>query len=145
MDLRLATTYDLDTISSILTVMDTVACKNSDITYLTKILLHWDLYVAVENCEIVWVVVYRISEDNCEIVALCAKSQRTWVGYRIIKYLENICRNQHIKKLRCRSFEEFEAQWFYNKMWFTEQYLLKQQFHWCDTRFFWKIIEFNNK
>jgi hypothetical protein len=53
MNLRPATIYDLEIISSILTIMDTSACKNSDITYLNKILLHGDLYVAVENCEIV--------------------------------------------------------------------------------------------
>jgi GNAT superfamily N-acetyltransferase len=103
------------------------------------------LYVAVENCEIVWVVVYKISEENCEIVVLCAKNQHTWVGRRIIRYLEEICHNQHITKLRCRSFAEFVAQWFYKKMWFEEQYLLEQQFYWCDTRFFWKIIKSSNK
>lgn len=141
MNLRPATEQDLSTISSILTKMDTDAFKNSDIEYLRKILSHQDLYVVIQHEEIIWVVVYRISEQNCEIVTLCAKDERSGFGRYVIEHIETICREQQIPKLWCRSFAEYGAQGFYEKMWFEEQYLLKQQFSGHDTWFFWKVID----
>lgn len=141
MNLRPATEQDLQIISSILTKMDTSAFKNSDIGYLGKILQHQDLYVVTQHDEIIWAVVYRISEQNCEIVTLCAKDEGSGFGRYAINHLETICRKQQIPKLRCRSFAEYGAQGFYEKMWFEEQFLLKQQFSWFDTRFFGKVIQ----
>ena len=144
--IRQATTSDIPAVSLIFQSLNIpnnagwyYFCS-SDMSYITKIIKHQNAFVVKSNDTICAAFVYRIEENSCEIVSLAVASNHRWQGIwtYIINHLIDICTQRTIPKIRCWSIASLNAVWFYTKMWFEEQYLLRKQFYNQDVWIFGK-------
>lgn len=141
MNLRQATIHDISRISTIVSVMDDEWWfQPSSHDSLSRLLEKELLYVLEWEYTIHGVVSYIIAEQNCEIIIIASDKTQPWIWSTMIQHVESICINQWISKIRCWSMDYLNARWFYEHMWFQEQYLMTHQFFWKDCRYFGKIL-----
>jgi hypothetical protein len=142
MNIRQATIEDIDQVSIIFAQMDHECGFNpSDHNGLERLVTKELLYVLQWTDQTInWAFAYTMSEWNCEIIAIASDKSQHWIWSAMIKYIGSICTEQWIPKIRCYSMDYLNARWFYERMWFQEQYLMKNQFFWKDCRYFGKIL-----
>ena len=95
-------------------------------------------YVAVDDNHIVGAMSLVIGEQSCEIYTIA--SQQPGCGRLLVKHAEALCKEQHIPKIWCWSFERYHAQGFYKKMGFEESLLMRKQWFGEDCYIFGKVI-----
>ena len=138
MKIRQAKLEDVKSISKIISKLDFKDFKPSDNDLVKSQILRKEYFVAEENENIIGALCLSIEEKSAEIYSIV--SLRKGIGKELILYAEKICVKKGISKIWAWSLKKYEAQQFYDKMGFTEQFLLKKQWFNEDCYFFGKVL-----
>ncbi|MBU1167313.1 hypothetical protein KKC60_02805 [Patescibacteria group bacterium] len=74
---------------------------------------------------------------------VCLSSNINQGGQKLVEHAIKKCQEENIPKLWCWSMKSYNAKGFYEKMKFSETYLLKKQGFGEDCYFFGRVIDTN--
>lgn len=138
MKIQIAQIQQISDICEVLKVLDsekrTFSDKNQNLIFISK---QW-CHIAVESGKIVGVMVLEPTEGSYNIYTLVSKQKGA--GKLLVNLAIDICRKNSIPKLWCWSLARYAAEGFYQKMGFTESFLLHKQWDGEDCYFFGKVI-----
>ena len=80
-------------------------------------------------------------EGSWELYALSVLLPGMGIGRALVKFVEDLARQQGIAKLWCWSLARFEAEEFYRAVGFNEGLLLRRQFYGQDCWIFAKLLD----
>lgn len=111
---------------------------SQEVTLLKSHIQKWNARFLLYKKEYVWCIVTMHEPLSTQI--RCVVSKQKWWGRFMMDTVESECIKKWDKKLRCWSRDVLKANWFYEKMWFWEQFLIEKFEFGKDCRFFWKTL-----
>ena len=137
--LRVADKSERIKLSELMVSVDTEFYKPSqERSLLEKYLDEWKVRFLLWEEAISWCII--ISHEPLSTQIRCIISKRKWGWRFMIEQLQRECLERKDKKLRCWSRSVLQVQWFYEALWFSEQFLIKKFEFWEDCWFFWKTL-----
>lgn len=101
------------------------------------------VYVSLDESIVSGAITLIIENESCEIKNFAIKKnyQAQGIGTQLITFAENYAIENNATKLWCWSLKRFEAEQFYNRMGFMEQFLCRNQWFNEDCYFFGKVLQ----
>ena len=142
MNFQKAENSDYEQIRSIIQQkLDRDYFKYSEENLVKKLLENWYFYTLKVDWQVKWIAGLKFSLKNQNLEILLFASDIKWGGRFMMQEIEKLCKINWIKKIRCRSMADYDAVGFYQKMWFTENFLMKKQFMSRDCWILWKVLD----